>query len=234
MPVFELSKEIAFPSPEFATPAGILAVGGDLQPARLLQAYRMGIFPWFNEGDPIVWWSPDPRMVLYPRELKVSHSMKKTLRNKTFHITFDRDFEAVIRQCKTQKRPGQKGTWITDEMLEAYVRLHRLGYAHSVEAWCGKELAGGLYGVSIGGIFTGESMFSRVNNASKAAFITLTQTLERMHFKMLDCQLYTPHLASLGAREISRKQYLRELEKCLEMPALQGDWSKIAGTMIAG
>jgi leucyl/phenylalanyl-tRNA--protein transferase len=202
MPIFELSRDVAFPDTDLTDPSGILAVGGDLSSARLLLAYRSGIFPWFNEGDPIVWWSPDPRTVLYPEELKVSHSMKKVLRNKTFSVTADEDFESVILQCKAQKRPGQRGTWITNDMVDAYVKLHRLGYAHSFEVWKGESLAGGLYGVSIGRFFAGESMFSKVSNASKVAFIALAKTLQQLGFPIVDCQVHTNHLASLGAREI--------------------------------
>ncbi len=227
MPIFELSKEILFPDPELADPSGILAVGGDLSPQRLLQAYKTGVFPWFNEGDPIVWWSPDPRTVLYPAEVKVSHSMRKVLRDKKFKVTLDHAFEAVIAQCKAQKRVGQKGTWITQEMLEAYVQLHEQGYAHSVEVWIDHVLMGGLYGVSIGGVFAGESMFSKTSNASKVAFITLARLLEQLKFTMLDCQVYTKHLASLGAHEISREQYLEELSRGLQQTTLKGNWGKM-------
>ncbi len=227
MPIFELTKEIIFPDPELADNSGIIAVGGDLTPRRLLQAYRSGIFPWFNEADPRVWWSPDPRMVLYPAEVKISHSMKKVLKDKVFSVTFDNDFEAVIHFCKTQPRQGQKGTWITKEMMEAYEKLNEMGYAHSVEVWKNDKLAGGLYGVSIGAMFAGESMFSKENNASKAGFITLAKTLEKLHFRMVDCQIYTAHLSSMGAREISRKKYLRELALCLEKPTVKGNWGKM-------
>ena len=227
MPIFELSKEIQFPDPELADPSGILAVGGDLSPQRLLQAYQTGVFPWFNEGDPIVWWSPDPRTVLYPAEVKVSQSMRKVLRDKTFTVTLDRDFAAVITQCKVQKRVGQKGTWITQEMLDAYVLLHEQGYAHSVEVWKENALVGGLYGVSLGGFFAGESMFSKTTNASKVAFITLARLLEKLSFTMLDCQIYTKHLASLGAREISRELYLEELNRSLQQTTLKGSWGKM-------
>lgn len=227
MPIFELSKEIQFPDPEMADPSGILAVGGDLSPQRLLQAYQTGVFPWFNESDPIVWWSPDPRMVLYPAEVKVSQSMRKVLRDKTFKVTLDHAFKAVITNCKAQKRAGQKGTWITQEMLDAYVLLHKQGYAHSVEVWKDDVLAGGLYGVSLGGFFAGESMFSKTTNASKVAFITLARVLEKLNFTMLDCQIYTKHLASLGAREISREQYLEELKRSLQQTTLKGNWGKM-------
>jgi len=227
MPIFELSKEIQFPDPELADPSGILAVGGDLSPQRLLLAYRAGIFPWFNDGDPIVWWSPDPRMILYPKEVRVSQSMKKVLRDKLFRVTFDSDFGAVITNCKKQPRPGQKGTWITKEMLDAYLQLHEMGYAHSVEVWKENMLAGGLYGVSLHGFFAGESMFSKTSNASKAAFILLSKTLERLGLGMIDCQLHTPHLSSLGAKEISRENYLKELVRCSQQSTLKGNWSKL-------
>ena len=227
MPIFELSNEIWFPDPAMADPSGILAVGGDLSAQRLFKAYQKGIFPWFNEDDPIVWWSPDPRMILFPSEVKVSHSMKKILREKKFTVTLDRDFEAVITHCKMQKRAGQKGTWITQEMLEAYLLLHEQGYAHSVEVWKDDALAGGLYGVSLGGFFAGESMFSKTSNASKVAFITLARILEKLQFRMLDCQIYTAHLASLGAKEISREQYLEELERSLQQKTKKGNWGKM-------
>jgi leucyl/phenylalanyl-tRNA--protein transferase len=184
----------------------------------------MGIFPWFNENDPIVWWSPDPRMVLLPSELKVSHSMKKILRDNVFRVTFDQDFETVIRNCREQKRPGQKGTWITKEIIKPYVQLHELGYAHSVEVWKGDKIAGGLYGVSLGKMFAGESMFSRESNASKTGFIILVKKLELLGFEMIDCQMHTQHLASFGAEAISRKKYLRLLHESLQHPTLKGNW----------
>ena len=227
MPIFELVKDNVFPDPELAENNGIIAIGGDLKPGRLLQAYRMGIFPWFNENDPIVWWSPDPRMVLHPSELRVSHSLRKILKERLFEVTYDNDFEAVIENCKAQKRPGQKGTWITKEIKEAYIRLHRLGYAHSVEVYKDGIIVGGLYGLSLGSMFSGESMFSKVSNASKTGFIILVKKLHSIGFTMIDCQIYTRHLASLGAKEISRKKYLRELDSCLEKNTFKGNW----GTM---
>ncbi len=227
MPIFDLTEERAFPDPELAHPNGIIGFGGDLEPGRLLQAYRLGIFPWFNEGDPIIWWSPDPRMVLYPKELKVSHSMRKILRDNTFDITFDTEFEAVVKACSEQPRPGQKGTWITPEMIAAYIKLHELGYAHSVEVWKNKKLVGGLYGVSIGGLFAGESMFSTVSNASKAGFIVLVKTMQAKGVEMIDCQVYTRHLESLGAREISRKRFLTQLKRCLEKETIKQSWKKL-------
>jgi len=232
MPIFELTKEIIFPDPELADRNGIIAVGGDLTPGRLLQAYRSGIFPWFNERDPIVWWSPDPRMVLYPKNVKISHSMRKILKDNVFSITFDCDFEAVIYSCKKQPRPGQLGTWITDEVAEAYLKLHEMGYAHSAEVWKEGKLVGGLYGVSLGAMFSGESMYSKVSNASKTAFITLARVLDRLGFRIIDCQIYTPHLYSLGAREISRRKYLQELSLCLEKKTIRGNWGELLKSAI--
>lgn len=212
MPVFSLSDQLIFPPPAYAEPDGLVAVGGDLQPERLLLAYRMGIFPWFSPGDPILWWSPDPRFVMKPEEIKVSKSMKQVLNRGTFRITYDQVFEEVISNCKSIPREGQPGTWITNNMKQAYIRLHELGYAHSVEAWQDDKLVGGLYGVSLGGAFFGESMFSLVSNASKAAYITLARHLETLNFSLIDCQMYTPHLESLGASKMDREQFLNILD----------------------
>ncbi len=208
MPVYLLTDELVFPDAENATEEGILAVGGDLRPERLLLAYCSGIFPWYSDGEPIIWWSPDPRFVLFPGELKVSRSMRKILRQGVFSITFDKAFERVIAECKKMKRKGQRGTWITPEMQKAYIRLNKLGFAHSVEAWKDGELAGGLYGVSLGKVFFGESMFSRVSNASKTCLITLVEHLAKDGFELIDSQIYTRHLETLGAREIPRSEYL--------------------------
>ena len=197
MPIFQLVEEILFPPAHMASQSGILAVGGDLSPARILEAYRPGIFPWYADEEPIIWWFPNPRFVLFPSEIKVSRSMKQLLRQGRFRITFDQDFSGVITACQ-KPRPGQAGTWITQEMKDAYIALYDLGYAHSVEAWQGYHLAGGLYGVSLGRCFFGESMFSKVNNASKAALITLTKRLEARGFGLIDCQVRSAHLASLG------------------------------------
>ncbi|PSR05529.1 MAG: leucyl/phenylalanyl-tRNA--protein transferase, partial [Bacteroidetes bacterium SW_11_45_7] len=199
MPIYELNDQLVFPPPEKADPDGLLAFGGDLDPDRLLIAYRMGIFPWFNPGDPILWWSPDPRMVLYPSHLHVSKDMRRILRKGQFSISYDNDFRAVITACKDTPRKDQSGTWITDEMQKAYEELHKRGYAHSVEVWQEGELVGGLYGVSLGGCFFGESMFSKVSNASKTGLITFVRDLVKNGFQMIDCQVYTDHLASLGA-----------------------------------
>jgi leucyl/phenylalanyl-tRNA--protein transferase len=204
-------------------PNGLLAVGGDLSPARLLDAYRHGVFPWFNEGEPILWWSPDPRMVLFPSELKLSRSLRKTLRHHRYEITFDTAFEQVMQACAAP-RPGQGGTWISPAMIEAYVRLHELGYAHSVETWLNGSLTGGLYGVALGHMFYGESMFSRATDASKIAFAHLVWQLRSWGFGMIDCQMKTAHLASLGAREIARADFLRHLHELIECPRAAGPW----------
>ncbi len=215
-----------FPSPEEATPEGIVASGGNLSPGMLLSAYRQGIFPWFADEDPILWWSPDPRCVLTTDRLHVSRSMSRILRKEQFRITFDASFPEVVSACAEAPRPGQNGTWITEEMQDAYVRLHRLGFAHSVEAWHEGTLAGGLYGLSLGRCFFGESMFSREPNASKAAFIALVTTLRDREFRLIDCQVANPHLLSLGAEEIPRRDFLDLLRRELDRgPTLRGDWS---------
>jgi leucyl/phenylalanyl-tRNA--protein transferase len=213
MPVYRLIEQPVFPAPELAEPGGLLAVGGDLSPRRLLLAYSMGIFPWFNEGDPILWWSPDPRCILEPGHLRISRSLAKVLRQGVFSVTFDRAFDQVISTCARLRREGGEGTWITEEMRHAYCLLHEMGYAHSVESWRGGELEGGLYGVCLGRCFFGESMFHRAANASKVAFATLARHLERQGFELIDCQLPTSHLKSLGAGEIPRVEYLRRLRR---------------------
>ncbi len=199
------------------SPNGLLAAGGDLSAARLLAAYRHGIFPWFGAGDPILWWSPDPRMVLIPSEFRVSHSLRKTLRLRQYAVRVDTAFEQVMRACAAP-RAGQAGTWIQEEMIAAYCELHRLGYAHSVETWMGGQLAGGLYGIGIGRMFYGESMFSRSNDASKIALAHLCAQLGRWNFGMIDCQMNTPHLASLGAREIARSDFVARLQDLINYP----------------
>jgi len=226
MPVFELDERMLFPPVELAEGNGIIAVGGDLSVERLIAAYGSGIFPWFSEGDPIIWWSPDPRFVLFTNELRVSRSMRQTLRRGIFELTIDRCFESVIRSCG-EPRPNQDGTWITDEMVNAYIELHRQGFAHSVEAWKDGELAGGLYGVSLGRCFFGESMFTRENNASKAAFIHLVNVLLAKGFHLIDCQVYTSHLESLGARMVPRKQFMDLLSKELRYDTISGDWGSL-------
>lgn len=208
MPVYRLLDELVFPPPELAEDNGLLAVGGDLSSARLLLAYSMGIFPWFNDADPLLWWSPDPRCVLFPHQLHVSRRLARTLRQAPFKVTFNQAFGEVITACSRISRRQDEGTWITLEMLEAYQRLHRLGYAHSIEAWQHGQLVGGLYGVSLGRFFFGESMFHRVSQASKVAFVTLVRTLQQQNFLLIDCQLPSHHLHTLGARNIPRKTFL--------------------------
>ncbi len=211
MPIFRLSDDLIFPHPSLAEEDGLLAVDGDLSPERLILAYRSGIFPWFSEDEPILWWSPDPRFILYPKDIKISHSMKKLLKKNTYKISFDTCFRDVISNCSNLRR--ESGTWITNDMIEAYCKLHELGYAHSVEAWYEDKLVGGLYGISIGKCFFGESMFSTMSNASKAAFITLCKKLEEKEYVMVDCQVYTEHLESLGAVNISREKFLEIVEE---------------------
>lgn len=202
-------------------PNGLLAAGGDLSPARLLAAYRHGIFPWFSPGDPILWWSPDPRMVLFPDRFRVSHSLAKTLRRHAFELRTDSAFEAVMRACAAPRGPDS-GTWITAEMIAAYGELFRLGHAHSVEVWMDGELAGGLYGVALGGVFFGESMFSRQRDGSKIALAHLARQWQRWHPQgLIDCQMHTPHLASLGAQEIPRSEFVArvaDLVNCAPIP----------------
>jgi leucyl/phenylalanyl-tRNA--protein transferase len=192
-------------------PNGLLAAGGDLSAQRLLHAYRNGIFPWFNVGDPILWWSPDPRMVLFPSDFKLTASLRKTLKKLKFEVRTDYAFEQIMRYCAAP-RAGETGTWIAEEMISAYCELHRLGFAHSIEIWMQDELVGGLYGVAIGKVFFGESMFSRRTDGSKIAFAHMVRQLERWGFGMIDCQMYTPHLASLGAREIPRTEFITRLQ----------------------
>lgn len=204
------SDKLEFPKHNQATSDGLLAIGGDLSVERLLLAYKIGIFPWFNDDeDLILWWTPNPRFVLFPDQLKVSKSMAQVLRNKNFTVTVNQDFEAVISECSKAKRPGQSGTWITQEMMNAYTKLHHLGYAKSVEVWQDDQLVGGLYGIDLGNdVFCGESMFAKVSNASKLAFISFIQNT---NYKLIDCQVHTKHLESLGAQEIGRNAFLEYL-----------------------
>lgn len=210
--MFFLTERLEFPPVEGANAEGLLAVGGDLSPERLMLAYHNGIFPWFNEDSLILWWSPDPRMVLFPNTIKISKSMRKILALNRFSLTKNKCFESVLIQCASVKREGQQGTWITNDMKAAYLNLHHKGFAHSYEVWEGTELVGGLYGIDLGHIFCGESMFSKVTNASKFAFIKLAQELEQKNYKLIDCQVYTRHLASLGAAEIPRKDFMKILK----------------------
>jgi leucyl/phenylalanyl-tRNA--protein transferase len=204
-------------------PNGLLAAGGDLSPRRLLDAYSQGIFPWYAEGEPILWWSPDPRMVLMPGELRISRSLSKTLRNRAYEIRFDTRFDAVLAGCAAP-RAGQPGTWITDEMRAAYNELHRMGFAHSVETWMDGELAGGLYGVALGGMFFGESMFTRRTDASKLALVALVRKCEDEGIGMIDCQMHTTHLESLGAHLVRRAEFLRRLGELIHLPRPSGSW----------
>jgi leucyl/phenylalanyl-tRNA--protein transferase len=210
--MYFLTKELYFPPVTETDFSGILAVGGDLSTERLLLAYNSGIFPWFEDGEPITWWAPDPRMVLLFDELIISKSMRNILNRNMFTVTFNRDFRAVITNCQTIKREGQNGTWITDDMIEAYCKLHELGHAQSVEVWQDDQLVGGLYGVDLGHIFCGESMFSKVSNASKVAFIKLVEYLKANNYLLLDCQVYNEHLESLGAFEVNRESFMKVLK----------------------
>ena len=210
--MYFLSKDLFFPSVDQADSHGLLAVGGDLSPERLMLAYRNGIFPWFDDDDPILWWSPNPRMVLFLDELVISKSMRNILNRGIFEVTFNKDFHGVITNCRKATRKGQIGTWITNEIVNAYCELHQLGYAQSVEVWQDGKLVGGLYGADLDHVFSGESMFSTVSNASKVAFIALAQYLKTNNYKLLDCQLHNDHLASLGCREIPREDFLTALK----------------------
>ena len=210
--MYFLSKELFFPPVSEANLDGILAIGGDLCPERLILAYKSGIFPWFEEGEPIFWWSPNPRMVLFLDELVVSKSMRNILNRNIFKVTFNQNFREVISNCQKIKREDQNGTWITNDMIEAYCKLNDLGIAKSVEVWQNDEIVGGLYGIDLGHIFCGESMFSKVSNASKVSFIALANQLKAANYKVLDCQVYNEHLESLGCREIEREEFMRILE----------------------
>mgnify|MGYP000237492548 FL=1 len=210
--MYFLTQELYFPSVETASPEGIVAVGGDLSPERLVLAYNSGIFPWFEDDEPILWWSPPERMVLFFEDLKISKSMRNVINQKKFKVTFNTAFREVILNCKKIARKDQPGTWITDDMVEAYCNLHKLGIAKSVEVWENEELIGGLYGIDLGHVFCGESMFSKVSNASKMAFIALAKQLEMANYRLLDCQVYNDHLASLGCVEIDREDFLMVLK----------------------
>jgi leucyl/phenylalanyl-tRNA--protein transferase len=223
VPVFKLDQRLWFPPVELAE-EGLLAVGGDLRPDRLLLAYATGIFPWYEEGLPILWHSPDPRMVLDVQDLHVPRSLRKTMRKRPYELTLDTRFGEVMRACAEVPRPGQDGTWITDEMLHAYQRLHAMGFAHSVEATRDGALVGGLYGVSLGAIFFGESMFARAEDASKIAFVTLVEQLRRWGFTHVDCQVHTEHLERFGAVEWPRKRYLEVLRDAVAKPTRRGRW----------
>jgi leucyl/phenylalanyl-tRNA--protein transferase len=223
-----LDADTPFPSLDRALkePSGLLAAGGDLTPQRLLDAYRHGIFPWYNPGQPPLWWSPDPRMVLFPDELKVSRSLAKRLKKQDYEIRCDTAFREVMLACASTPRPGQDGSWIVPEILDGYCDLHALGYAHSIETWMDEKLVGGLYGVAIGRMFYGESMFHRATDASKLAFVHLVRHLKQQGYGMIDCQMHTPHLASLGAREIPRDEFARRLTELVNLkPDSPGKWN---------
>jgi leucyl/phenylalanyl-tRNA--protein transferase len=227
-------SDLRFPPVEAATPEGLLAIGGDLTSERLLEAYRHGIFPWYNPGQPILWWSPDPRAVLYPEKLRISRSLRKTLRRGHFRVRFDTAFREVVLACAAP-RANSSGTWITDDMVTAYCRLHELGFAHSIETWADERLVGGLYGVALGGVFFGESMFARATDASKAALVALVKQLRAWGFGLVDCQVPSEHLTSLGAENIPRSRFLHELAAGLRQPGHPGRWSgEITGPELIG
>jgi leucyl/phenylalanyl-tRNA--protein transferase len=221
-----LDSADAFPPLELALsePNGLLCAGADLSPQRLVLAYRHGVFPWYSAGEPILWWSPDPRMVLVPGEFKISRSLRRTLRAGSYQIRVDSDFPAVVRGCARTRRRGQAGTWITAEMHAAYGKLHELGYAHSVETWVDEKMVGGLYGLALGRMFYGESMFTRATDASKVALAHLARFLAARGFGLIDCQMNTPHLASLGAREIPRREFIGRVHELTALPPLPGRW----------
>lgn len=226
VPIFQLNTRISFPPVEFAERNGLLALGGDLSEKRLLLAYENGIFPWFDEGDPILWWSPDPRFVLFPEKIHISKSLSKFIKKNPFHLSMDRDFLSVISHCANIPRKGIGGTWILPEMISAYTNLHKAGYAHSLEVWDkAGNLCGGLYGVSLGSAFFGESMFSLVSNASRVALMVLARQLDLWQFDFIDCQMQTKHLESMGAEGIPRSLFLEKLEKSLSTPTKLGPWS---------
>jgi leucyl/phenylalanyl-tRNA--protein transferase len=226
----EDTRDFRFPDPRLASPEGLVAVGGDLRPERLIAAYRRGIFPWFNDGQPVLWWSPQPRAVLFPDRVRITRSLAKRRRNGGFQVTVDTCFRAVMEGCAAPRRDDSDGgTWIVTPMIEAYCALHHLGRAHSIECWHDGELIGGLYGVALGRAFFGESMFSRVRDASKVALVHLAEQLATWHFHFIDCQLPTPHLTSLGAVEMSRSEYLQRLSVALDGPDRIGRWQFDAG-----
>ena len=224
MPVEISHRKLEFPDLDEADESGLLALGGDLSIERLKLAYSKGIFPWYEKGMPILWWSPDPRMVLFPDKMIISHSLKQSIKKQQFTVTIDKAFEKVIKNCAKTPRKGENGTWITNEMRNAYIRLHKAGYAHSAEAWLDGELVGGLYGVAIGKVYFGESMFHHVTNASKVAFYHFVEKLSSWDFEIIDAQVYTNHLESLGGEMIPRSQYLQVLEGALKVKDITGSW----------
>lgn len=225
MPVFLLTDELVFPDPRLAEPDGLLALGGDLKPERLLLAYAHGIFPWNGEDEPLLWWSPAPRAVLEPAKIRVRRSLAKAIRRRPYRLTIDLAFEAVIAACAATPRPGQESTWITRGIVAAFVELHRLGVAHSVEAWDGDRLVGGVYGLALGGVFCGESMFAAADDASQIAFVALAEQLRRWEFAMIDCQVESEHLQRFGATPIPREAFLERLAAAVARPWRTGRWS---------
>jgi len=225
MPVFQLSDSLLFPPPALAREDGLLALGGDLSVPRLLLAYQQGIFPWYSPGEPILWWSPDPRLILIPEEFHLAKRLARTIRQQIFSLTFDTDFQGVIRACSHTRRKEGQGTWLDEDMIVAYCRLHDQGYAHSVECWQNGELVGGLYGVALGAVFFGESMFSLAPDSSKVALAGLVERLKAWDFALIDCQVGTGHLQRLGAREISGAEFSSRLAQAVAKPSRQGKWS---------
>ena len=224
MPIFRLSEKMSFPPPHFAAANGLLAIGGDLSRERLLIAYENGIFPWYSPYDPILWWCPDPRLVLYPGQVHVPDRLRRTIKSGCFRVTSDTAFDQVIRQCARVRLENNEETWLDDDMIEAYCRLHEDGFAHSVEIWQNGQLVGGLYGVCLGGCFFGESMFTRARDASKVALVALCRHMEKNQFDMIDCQVATAHLVWMGAREVPRKAFLRQLQTSLKKPTPRDKW----------
>ncbi len=224
MPIFRLNNQYIFPPPELAEESGLLAVGGDLHPERLIAAYKVGIFPWFSDGDPLLWWFTSPRLVLFPDEFKVPKRVQRYRRNSDVQITFDQDFERVINACANSRIRSGEETWIVEKMKKAYIKLHELGYAHSVECWQEDNLTGGLYGIALDKVFFGESMFSERSNSSKFALIELVSLLKKKDFKLIDCQMTTTHMVSFGAREISGKDFQKQLQLHIENTTPNGYW----------
>ena len=225
-PYLDENSRYRFPPADRATEHGIVGVGGNLSPGMLLSAYSQGVFPWYSEGEPLLWWNPDPRFVLFSDRLHISKSLRKLLNRNVFQFSYDSQFREVVENCSTVPRPGQDGTWITPEMIDAYVELHRLGFAHSLEVWKGGTLVGGLYGVSVGRAFCGESMFSLESGASKCALVHLVGTLEPLGFNLIDCQVKTDHLTAMGAEEIPRDDFLGLLDDALRFNTHRGSWAK--------
>ena len=224
MPVYQLTDKLIFPPAALAEKDGLLAIGGDLSPERLLLAYSTGIFPWFSEGDPILWWSPSPRLIIFPDEFKIPKRLSRLIRQKKFSVTLDKAFRQVISACATLDKRKEKGTWITRNMIEAYCQLHDMGYAHSVECWQEDTLAGGLYGISLGRVFFGESMFSRQPDSSKIALVSIVKKITEWDFDLIDCQMKTAHLMQFGAREIPGPEFQKLLAKSMSYPTQTGKW----------